>query len=127
MRPLTVEPLAGLPSFVLGVAVIRGSPTPVLDVRRLFSTANSDDAAGRWVALRLGMRAIALAVDGVIGVRRIASDQRQALPALLRDVPTEYIETIGTLDSELLVVLRTGRMLPETVWAQLAPGVAEAR
>ena len=37
MRPLDVQPLAGTPAFVLGISVLRGVPTPVIDVARLLS------------------------------------------------------------------------------------------
>ncbi len=42
MRPLPIEPVAGTPSFVRGVSVIRGMPTPVVDLKALLeSSANS--------------------------------------------------------------------------------------
>jgi purine-binding chemotaxis protein CheW len=37
MRPLPIEPLAGTPPFVLGLAIVRGFPTPVIDAARLLS------------------------------------------------------------------------------------------
>ena len=33
MRPLPIEPVAGTPGFVRGVSVIRGAPTPVVDLK----------------------------------------------------------------------------------------------
>ncbi len=35
MRPLPFKPVAGTPGFVRGVSVIRGTPTPVVDLKAL--------------------------------------------------------------------------------------------
>jgi chemotaxis signal transduction protein len=32
MRPLPVEPISSVPSFVQGISIIRGIPTPVVDL-----------------------------------------------------------------------------------------------
>ncbi len=39
MRPGATEPLAEAPRFVLGLAIIRGEPMPVVDMGRLISEA----------------------------------------------------------------------------------------
>jgi purine-binding chemotaxis protein CheW len=116
MRPLPVQRLAELPPFVDGLALIRGSPTPVLDARRLLGAAETPDACGRYVTLRLGGRSAALAVDAVLGVRKLESGQLEVLPPLLRAPGNELVATLGTLDSELLVVLERARLVPDSVW-----------
>ena len=52
MRPLPVERIAGMPSFVRGVSIIRGVPTPVVDLGVVLGTPG--EAAERFVTLRLG-------------------------------------------------------------------------
>jgi chemotaxis signal transduction protein len=37
MRPLPVETISGIPSFVSGLSVIRGSPVPVIDTGLLLT------------------------------------------------------------------------------------------
>jgi purine-binding chemotaxis protein CheW len=117
MRPLPVEPIAGMPSFVQGVSIIRGLPTPVLDLGVVLGSAGS--VAKRFVTLRLGDRQVALAVGGVLGVREFDSSTVQELPPLLRGAPRDVIEALGTLDGEILVVLRAGWELPEEMWQAL--------
>lgn len=119
MRPLPVEPLGNAPTFVDGLALIRGLPTPVLDAQRLLGGAAEQKARARYVTLRLGERCAALAVDAVLGVRQIDSTELHELPALLRD-SSDRITALGTLDHELFVVLEQARLVPETVWAALA-------
>jgi purine-binding chemotaxis protein CheW len=77
-------------------------------------------AAERLVTLRLGNRQVALCVDAVLGVRDLDLSSIQELPPLLRGAPQEVIEAIGTLDDEMLMVLRAGWELPDEVWQALA-------
>ena len=42
MRPLGTRPLAGTPAFVRGVSIVRGVPTPVVDVARLLGGARAN-------------------------------------------------------------------------------------
>jgi purine-binding chemotaxis protein CheW len=67
MRPLPVLPLAGAPQLVLGLAVVRGRPLPVVDAAALFG-GSAPAAAGRFVSLRAPGRQLVLAVGAVDGV-----------------------------------------------------------
>jgi purine-binding chemotaxis protein CheW len=120
MRPLPIEPLAHLPSFVDGVSVIRGRPTPVIDARRLLGADAQPGARTRFVTLELGQRSAALAVDAVLGVRDVDVHHLAQLPLLLRDAQNDLVAALGTLDRELLVVLERSRLLPEAVWSAIA-------
>ena len=118
MRPLGVAPLAGMPSYVSGVSIIRGVPTPVVDAARLLGV-QALPVASRFLALRIGLRRAALAVDAVVGVRPLTPEGFEDLPPLLGEANQEVIEGIGTLDAELLLVLRHARMIPASVWGVL--------
>jgi len=118
MRPLPVEPVAGAPAFVLGLALIRGVAVPVVDATRLLGgdqpeAATKDQWPRRLVTLEAGGRPLALAVDGVVGVRSIPAAARDALPRLLSQAASDVIATVGALDAELFVVLQAGHLLPE--------------
>jgi purine-binding chemotaxis protein CheW len=120
LRPLPVEPVAGAPPFVLGLAVIRGAPLPVVDSARLLGA--HDARAGRFVTVNAGNRRVALAVDCVLGVRAVAPESLHALPALLHQADTDVIAAIGLLDAELLLVLRSARLLPDQAVLPAAEG-----
>jgi purine-binding chemotaxis protein CheW len=123
MRPLAVEHLAGMPSFVAGVAIVRGVPTPVIDAGRLLGIADAPRAS-RFVALRVGDRRAVMAVDAVLGVRSLLPEALEELPPLLRDASSDVIARIGTLDADLLVVLTCAKLVPPGVWALLDGGDA---
>jgi purine-binding chemotaxis protein CheW len=117
MRPLPVEPISGVPSFVLGISIIRGIPTPVVDLGAVLGTPN--ELAERFITLRLGDRQVALSVDAVVGVRELDRATIQELPPLLERASKDVVETIGTLDEQVLMVLRAGWEVPDEVWQAL--------
>lgn len=124
MRPLRIEPVAGTPRFVRGVSVIRGAPTPVIDLGKLLDRGGPTADFGRFVTLKVGERRVAVGVDGVVGVWRPDTDELVEVPFILRDVDADMIEAIGARDAKLLVVLSAARLLPDEVWATLAATLA---
>jgi len=117
MRPLPVEIVGGAPEFVSGLSIIRGVPLPVVDTGSLLGAGES--LPTRFVTVKAGKRLVALAVDAVLGLRAISADSLHELPPLLGDARAELITGIGAIDSELLLVLRTARVVPESFWAAL--------
>ena len=120
MRPLPVEPIAGAPRFVLGVSIVRGVPTPVVDLANVLGARGG--VPGRFVTLRLGERQVALSVDTVLGICDLDGASIRALPPLLQETSKDLIEAIGTLDAQILMVLRAGWELPNELWQAIAVG-----
>jgi purine-binding chemotaxis protein CheW len=118
MRPLPIQPLPDAPPAVLGVALIRGTPTPVVDARAALATEPAAAAPTRFVTLDLGARSVALAVDAVIGVRALPAAAMHAPPPVLEG-DRGPVAALGTADAELLVVLRSAQLVPEDVAAYL--------
>jgi len=117
MRPLPIEPVPGVPPFVLGVSIIRGLPTPVVDLGAVLGKPLY--AADRFVTLRMGGRQVALAVSAVLGVHELDPTLPE-LPALLQGAPKDIIESISALDEQVFVILRGAWVLPEQVWQTLS-------
>jgi purine-binding chemotaxis protein CheW len=119
MRPLPLEPLATAPAFVSGLAIVRGEPMPVLDLRRLLGSTTVSESPRRMVILRFDARRAGLLVDGVQAVRRVGADTLQSLPRLLGEASAEIVTQIGRLDEKLLLVLESARLVPDEVWTAL--------
>lgn len=122
MRMLPLEQIADAPEYVLGLSVVRGVPVPVVDVGVIVCGKKSPPT--RLVAIKAEKRAIALAVDAVLSLIPIGADALGELPPLLQDGGAEAIAGVGARDSELLLTLRTGRLIPDDVLARLNAGVA---
>jgi purine-binding chemotaxis protein CheW len=129
MRPLPIERVAGAPACVRGVAIVRGAPVPVLDVASLLGDAEAvapgieATTSARFVTLKVAARRVALAVDRVIGVRSLGTRSIHGFPPLLGDAHANVIAAIGTLDNELLLVLRNARSFSEDLLdASASPG-----
>jgi purine-binding chemotaxis protein CheW len=117
LRPLPLRPVSDLPvpSFLLGLSVIRGQPVPVVDLGDLLG-AREEAAPTRWVTLRVGERRVALAVEAVLRVARGEELERRPLPPLLAGAGRSAVEALSTLDGEFLSLLDTARLVPEDVW-----------
>jgi purine-binding chemotaxis protein CheW len=118
MRPLPIESLAGMPAFVLGLSVVRGAPVPVVDASRMLGGGVSA-RPGRFVSVRIGARGAILAVDEVLGVRDVARSSLDALPPLMGEASADLVDAMGTLDAGLLLLLKSSRMVPASVWTTL--------
>jgi purine-binding chemotaxis protein CheW len=113
MRALPIEPIPDMPPCVLGVAMVRGAATPVLDLARLIGAG---EGAGRYfVSLRIGERQAALAVDAVVGVASLGADALAQTPPLLAGDGEAAIAAIAVRDTALTLVLRAARLLPPEV------------
>ena len=111
MRLLPIEAVSGAPPYVRGLAIIRGAPVPVIDTGLL--VGEQATRCTRLVTIRTGTRTVALAAEAVEGVSAIAPDKLGQLPPLLRAGASETIEAIGMLDAELILFLRTARIVPD--------------
>jgi purine-binding chemotaxis protein CheW len=130
MRPLSIRPLAGAPSGVEGLAIIRGTAVPVVSLKNLILPQessdgpasgvplNGGDSKSRFVILKVGQRTLAISVDSVEGVGSISRDELQGLPPLLGEASSKVVESIGTHDRELLLLLRSANLVPESFWSQ---------
>jgi len=73
MRPLPIKPIAGTPGFVRGVSIIRGAPTPVIDLKALLDNSENSPSYGRFVILKLDDRRVSIGVDCVVGLMNLDS------------------------------------------------------
>jgi purine-binding chemotaxis protein CheW len=122
MRPLPIEPLTGAPAFILGLAIVRGFPIPVVDADRLLgspassSTSLVSPSPARFVSLKLGDRGAALAVDAVLEIRALPAGMLANISPLLGEAGADRVSVIGALDATLLLVLKAARLVPDSVW-----------
>lgn len=108
-RPLPVQAMSEPVPGVLGLVRVRGEALPLVELNAFVGVERSRPA--RFVSLRVQDRGVVLAVDQVSGLRRLPADALQALPPLLEDA-APAVAAVARLDPGLLLLLRTGRLLP---------------
>lgn len=117
LRPLPVEALAGAPSGVSGLAIVRGAPMPVVDVAALLGGGGS---CTRFLIARAGERKIALAVDAVLGIRALDPSVWRELPPLVHGACSGVVDRLAELDREAVLALTAATMVPEPIWETLS-------
>jgi purine-binding chemotaxis protein CheW len=91
MRPLPLQTVGKAPAFVLGVSVIRGLPTPIVDMARLIE--NRDVPSTRWVTIRQQDEQLALAVSETVGIFELDPSKFHYVPPLLGEHHQSLIES----------------------------------
>ena len=117
MRPLETRPLAGTPGFILGISVLRGVPTPVIDVARLLAGIAGE--VERYVAVHTERGPVALAIGTVLGIQATDAAPTDAHPALLGG-SHRLVAGVATFGSEPLLMLQNMRAVPDEVWEAAA-------
>ena len=118
MRPLETQPLAGTPAFVRGISVLRGVPTPVIDVARLLGGEQTE--VRRYLAVHTERGAVALATGPIIGIRDVDLSIAGGHPALLGARSSRLVAGVGTIGAEPLLLLQSMRAVPDEVWEAAA-------
>jgi purine-binding chemotaxis protein CheW len=121
MRPLPIRPLAGTPAFVCGICVMRGMPTPVVDVARLLGGEPAE--ASRFIAVRTERGPVAFATGQVLGIRPVTiGDATTGHVALLSGTGAAgpLVAGIAAMGAEPLLLLQSMRVVPDEVWASAA-------
>lgn len=117
MRVLPCEALSGAPAYVRGISIIRGAPTPVVDLGRLIG--GHETQAGRLVVIGADGRPVALQVETILGIHSIDIEQLTALPPLLRDAVPETVTAIGSADQHLLLAIQAAKLVPDDIFDQV--------
>lgn len=117
MRPLPMQAIASAPIAVPGMAIIRGEPLPVVDLGTLLD--DGAGAAARFVIVRTGERRVALAVASVVGLRSFSAETFGQMPPLFSEADGAGVAAVGTHDTDLLLVLNSAHLVPESVWAAI--------
>jgi chemotaxis signal transduction protein len=108
------------PEFVLGAAIVRGVPTPIVDMGVLLAGSRLAEA-GRWITAKAGPeRRVGLQVSSVLGVVPADELSFHDNPSLLEGADPGVLELLGRRDAALCALLRTGSIVPDVVFEQLS-------
>ena len=112
MRALPITRVGGAPHFVLGLSIIRGASVPVVELGAFLGAGEERRQIGRVVTLEVDGRAVALAVERVIGVSELDVQALESMPPLLSRAAHDSVSALALCDSKLLLVLEAARLVP---------------
>ena len=101
-----------VPEYVEGVANLRGSIIPIVNLRKLFGLEpKAIDADTRTIVVNVGNRVIGCTVDTVTQVVRIAKDDVHAAPDTVTGNGASYIAGFARVQDQLIVLLEVDELL----------------
>ncbi len=104
-------PLPKAPAFLEGVLQVQGAVVPVIDLRKRFELGAPQREETRTMVLEADGLAVAVTVDAVVEVVRIAAEDVSPPSAVVRGLAAEYIQGIITVGGRTIILLQTGRLL----------------
>jgi purine-binding chemotaxis protein CheW len=110
LRKLTRLPQVA--PFVEGVANLRGSIIPIINLRLLFGIeAKEADGNTRTIVVNVGSRIMGCTVDMVSQVMRIPEESIQPAPETVTAGTASYIQGFARVDDRLIILLDIDQLL----------------
>lgn len=110
-----IMPLPNLPEFVLGVANLRGTILPVIDLRIRFGLSQKQfDDNSRIIVLTTEHLVAGIVVDRLWELLRLDQEAFQPPPPDVAKIDPEYFKEVTPVKGRMLIVLDTKRLLIET-------------
>lgn len=101
-----------VPDYVEGVANLRGTIIPIINLRQLFGlNPKPADGETRTVVVNVGSRTLGCTVDSVTRVMRIAAEQIHSTPDAVASAGQSFIEGFARIGDELYIVLNVEHLL----------------
>lgn len=115
----TITSLPQSPPYLKGVADLRGSVIPLVNLKQLIHVPEGKDEATKVIVIASGRITYGILVDGITGVISIeesAVESPESLPQGL----TDKVEGVAKLDNRLIVILDALKLIPLQDQALLA-------
>lgn len=114
-----------VPEFVEGVANLRGSIIPIINLRKLFRLPSKEaDGDTRTIVVNVGERTMGCTVDMVSQVIRIPEENVQSAPETVTGNGAHYISGFARVDGRLLILLDIDELLDPRKLEQINPAAA---
>lgn len=109
-----ITPIPNSPAYAKGVINLRGSIIPVIDVRLRFGKEESVYSERTCIIVtQLEESLIGFIVDSVDEVTTIEDENISQPPKVSKDRTNAYLSGIGKLDSKVILLLDTSKILNE--------------
>jgi purine-binding chemotaxis protein CheW len=100
------------PSFVEGVAPVRGEVIPVISLRKRFDLpAGEIGLRSRLVVVRVGERTIGMLADSAREFLRAGTEQIKPVPSDLSGAGQEYLEGVLAIRDRLTLIVNLAKLV----------------
>ncbi len=107
-----VTQIANTPDFIKGVINLRGVIVPIVDLRMKFRLGVADyNNFTVVIIINVLGKVIGLVVDGVSDVVALTADQIKQAPEMGTAVDTRYIDGLGTVNDQMLILVDMERLM----------------
>lgn len=112
VRPPEITNVPHAPEYVEGVMNLRGRIVPVIDLRRRFGGAASENSRkNRVLVVDVESRAVGLIVDSASEVLKISDAQIEPPPNVFTDAATSYVTGVAKYQGRLIILVDLKRIL----------------
>jgi len=110
MMPITKVPKA--PDFVEGVINLRGEIVPVIDLKKRFDLPPGEvNDETRIIIVALEDLTVGMIVDSATEVVKLSQDSIEPPPSITLGVDSSFIEGVGKIGENLLIILNLAKVL----------------
>lgn len=107
-----ITPVPNTLTFMKGVINLRGAVVPVIDLRKKFNMVNRDyDSFTVIIIVEVKDVKIGMIVDSVADVVGLPVTSIQDTPHFSSKIETNFIEGIGQLENNLIIILNVEKIL----------------
>jgi purine-binding chemotaxis protein CheW len=107
-----VTKIANAPAFIKGVANLRGTIVPIVDMRIKFNLGEPVyDQFTVVIILNIAGRIVGMVVDSVSDVIALSPEQVRPAPDFSASFDTRYITGLGTVDERMLILVDIERLM----------------
>jgi len=111
IKVLRITPVPQMPPFVLGVINIRGTITPVFDMRKLFKLPEKPfDDLTKILVLKHDNTVISIVVDQILDNIKIEHSRIDPAPEVRLKIERECIYGLGEIGDRMVIVLNFGKI-----------------
>jgi purine-binding chemotaxis protein CheW len=107
-----VTRIANAPAFIKGVANLRGTIVPIVDMRIKFDLGEPEyNELTVVIILNVAGRVVGMVVDSVSDVIQLAAEEIRPAPDFSSAFDTKYIIGLGTIDERMLILVDIERLM----------------
>ncbi len=120
LRHTEIEPVPGVPDYVLGIINLRGNVVTVIDTRSRFGLPPSDITDNtRIVIIESDDQVVGILVDSVAEVVYLRSSEIDSAPNVGTEESAKFIQGVSNRDGELLILVDLNKLLNDEEWSEI--------